>query len=111
MKNRNYIPVSHKSLMRSQLTKKNHVQKQREDKLLSASFNIALLLSVVALRYEFEFGGQRLERFIDKVSDLLDGYNKGHVSVTDFNDMIFEETGIQILDSEMLKDENYNYKE
>ena len=111
MKNRNYIPVSHKSLMRSQLTKKNHVQKQRDDKLLSASFNIAILLSAVALRDEFEFGGQRLERFIEKVNDSLDSYNKGYVSVTDFNDMIFEETGIQILDREMLKDENYNYKE
>lgn len=66
------------------------------DKLISASFSAFLLLGCMALRDEFDFGKVRMERFVDKMHDLLDSYNRGYISVRDLHDTIKEETGIDV---------------
>lgn len=66
------------------------------DKLISASFSAFLLLGCMALRDEFDFGKVRMARFVDKMNDLLDSYNRGYISVRDLHDTIKEETGIDV---------------
>lgn len=98
------------NIRKTQMIHNNSVARKREENLIASAFHIAILLSVVVLRDEFDFGGKRIEKFIDRFRSQLDSYNEGHASVKDFNDMIFEETGVRILDEEQLN-ENYKYRE
>ena len=50
----------------------------------------------MALRDEFDFGKVRMARFVDKMHDVLDSYNRGYISVRDLHDTIKEETGIDV---------------
>lgn len=66
------------------------------DKLIDASYKVFLLLGLMSLRDEFGFGAKRMERFMDKMSDLLDSYNKGYLNAKDLSNTIKEETGIDV---------------
>lgn len=111
MKKQSFMPMSAKNRYKTQITHQNAVARKREDDLVSGAFNLALLLTVMAARDEFEFGTKRLERLIDKVQFYLNQYNDGYVSVNDMASTIYEETGIQMMDLEILKQENYKYRE
>lgn len=67
------------------------------DKLISASFKAFLLLGLMTLRDEFGFGPEEAERFVDKVGDLQDSYNKGYIDAKDLSGVIKEELGIEVL--------------
>lgn len=74
------------------------VQNRRDaDKLIVASYQVFMLLGLMALRDEFGFGGGRMQRFIDKMLDLLDSYNKGYINTDDLKKTIYEETGIEVV--------------
>ena len=68
------------------------------DQLISASFRAFLLLGAMALRDEFGYGNARMSRWIWKMSDLMDSYKRGYISVQDLHDTILEETGIDVND-------------
>ena len=73
------------------------VKKRREeDRLISGAYRTFMLLGLMALRDEFDFGGKRLSRFVDRMHDLLDSYNLGYISITDLHDTILNETGIDV---------------
>ena len=73
------------------------VRNRREaDQLINGAYKAFMLLGLMALRDEFDFGNKRLSRFVDKMHDLLDSYNRGYISVLDLHDTIKEETGIDI---------------
>lgn len=66
------------------------------DKLIHSSYTAFLLLGIMALRNKFDFGSARIERWIDKINDLRESYEKGYISVQDLQQTIKEETGIEI---------------
>lgn len=107
---KNYFTTANQ-LKKTQLIHKNNAKRKREENLIDASFNVALLLSAWALRQEFDFGGRRLEKYVDKCLDVLDSYSKGYVSISDLNTAMKEETGIDFMSSFDLQEENYRYKE
>ena len=73
------------------------VRNRREaDQLINGAYKAFMLLGLMALRDEFDFGKVRMERFVDKMHDLLDSYNRGYISVLDLHDTIKEETGLDI---------------
>lgn len=111
MKKQPLYRPNHMQLCKSQITHQNAVKRKHESELLEGSFHIALLLSVMALRDKFDFGTKRLETFLDKVQDLLDSYDRGYMSVTDMVQIIKDETGIEMMDMDKLKNENYKYRE
>lgn len=77
---------------------KPYVKNRRDaDKLISASHQCAMLMTMTILHNKFGFGATRLERFADYYADLLDSYNKGYVSVDDLNKDLLEETGVKVL--------------
>lgn len=72
------------------------LHKRNEQKLIDATFQANMILTLSTLRDEFDFGTKRLERFMDKYQDLLDSYNKGYISVDDLTETLYEETGIRV---------------
>ena len=54
-------------------------------------------MGIMALRDEFGFGTSRLQRFIDKVDDMFDSYNRDYISLKDLTETIENETGIKVL--------------
>lgn len=61
------------------------------------AFRQMMLLPLMVLRDKYGYGAQRLERFIDDVADMLDSYNKGYLDLDDIEQILKEETGIEIL--------------
>lgn len=70
--------------------------RREADSLINGAYQTFMLLGLWALRDEFDFGKGRLQRYIDKVNDLLDSYNKGYVSIDDLYDTFEKETGINV---------------
>lgn len=66
------------------------------DKLIHSSYTAFLLLGTMALHDQFGFGGARLGKWIDKMNELKECYEKGLVTVQDLQSMIKNETGIEI---------------
>lgn len=66
------------------------------DNLIRSSYTGFLLLGIMALRNKFDFGGARLERWIDEINELKDSYEKGYITVKNLQQTIKEETGIEI---------------
>lgn len=76
---------------------RKNIQNRRDaDNLIIASYKVFMMIGLLALRDEFEFGKKRLERWIDKTNQLLEDYDAGYISAKDINDTLFEETGIKI---------------
>lgn len=71
--------------------------KREADILISAAYRAFLLMGIMALRDEFGFGTSRLQRFIDKVDDMFDSYNRDYISLKDLTETIENETGIKVL--------------
>ncbi len=71
--------------------------KRDADILISAAYRAFLLMGIMALRDEFGFGTSRLQRFIDKVDDMFDSYNRDYISLKDLTETIENETGIKVL--------------
>jgi hypothetical protein len=74
------------------------VKNRREaDNLINSAYKAFMLLGLMALRDEFKFGSERMKRYVDKMHDLLDSYNKGYISIEDLNQTIYEEIGIKVM--------------
>lgn len=71
-------------------------RKRNDEKIINASYKAFMLLGIMALRDEYGFGTSRLEKWIDKMDDLIDSYDKGYISVQDLSDTIYDETGIRV---------------
>lgn len=80
-----------------QLTRPQVRNRRDADKLIEASHKCATLMTMTILHNKFGFGATRLERFAEYYADLLDGYNRGYVSVDDLNKDLEEETGVKVL--------------
>ena len=79
------------------------LKKRNKQKLIDATFQANMILTLTVLRDGFDFGTVRLERFIDKYQDLLDSCNKGYISVDDLTETLYEETGIRVGKQEVEK--------
>lgn len=76
---------------------KRRVKNRRDaDKLIHSSYTAFLLLGIMALRNKFNFGGARIERWLDEINELKDSYEKGYISIYDLQTTIKEETGIEV---------------
>ena len=73
------------------------VKNRREaDELIQASYKTFKLLGLMALHDEFDFGKVRLQRFLDKLDDLIDSVGKGYIDSVDLNETLSKETGIDV---------------
>lgn len=61
------------------------------------AFVAMLGLPLLALRDEFDFGQEKLERFMDKLISEYECFDQGYVSLEDLKQVIKEETGLQVL--------------
>lgn len=71
--------------------------KREVDMIITSAYKMFKLISMMALRDEFHFGKSRLERFCDKLEDVLDSYERGYITLGDMKKTIEEETGIKVL--------------
>lgn len=64
----------------------------------AADFAMQLTIgfSLLALRDEFGFGAKRMDKFIDKVKELVDYYSEDYFSLEDMVDIVEKETGIKV---------------
>ena len=81
---------------KANIRKQQIVNRRQADNIIDATYEAFMLLGIMALRDEFEWGSVRVERWIDKVLDLLDSYNKGYISVEDLRITIKDELGIEV---------------
>mgnify|MGYP001267548829 CR=1 FL=1 len=81
-------------------TLNEHQIKDMEFKMQKDAADFAMQLtigfSLLALRDEFGFGGKRMDRFIDKVKELVDYYSEDYFSLEDMVKIVEEETGIKV---------------
>ena len=63
------------------------------------AFSILLGLSTYALRAEFDFNAEQLERFIDRVMSAYQAFEAGKFSIKDLHAIVYQETGITIHDT------------
>lgn len=77
----------------------NPIVKNRRDadKLIESSHKVAMLLTLTILHDKYGFGSKRLGDFAKHYHNLLDSYNKGNVSIDDFNATLYGETGIRVI--------------
>lgn len=73
------------------------VNRRDADKLIDATRTIYMALSIMALRDEFGFGTKRLERFVEKIRQLVIDQQNGYLNIEDICDTIYAETGIKII--------------
>jgi hypothetical protein len=66
------------------------------DKLITAANKVTLLLVLTVLKFKFDFGKVRLQRFLDMYNDLLDSYNKGYITIDDLNDDLYEHAKMKV---------------
>ncbi len=57
---------------------------------------MTLALPLMALRDEFGFGKQRLEKFSSKMYDLIDSYERGYITLQDLHECLREEVGMEL---------------
>lgn len=48
------------------------------------------------LRHKLNFGQTRIIRFLDDIKDLMDSVVKGYVTLKDLENVLVEETGVDI---------------
>ena len=76
---------------------------QMQMKWTKRAFSMTLYFSIMSLRDGFGFGKERLERFATKFFSHYAAYDSDMVEVDDMRQVIFEETGFKIGDSEELR--------
>lgn len=84
--------------LKSQMVKKRHIEKQKEEQWIGTSLKVAILLSCMALHDKEGFGEKRLVRFIKQIEEYLDSVDKGFMTIEDANNVLGEEVGIAIQD-------------
>lgn len=72
------------------------MQEERE-KACEFAFLYMVHFSILALRDEYGFGKQRLEKFIEKVFENYRSFDKDYVEVKDIRQTILDEVGIDIV--------------
>lgn len=78
---------------------KPRIQNRREaDALINSAYKAFMLLGLMALRDEFRFSTVRMQRYIDKMHDVLESYNNGYIDINDLNQTIYDETGIKVIE-------------
>ena len=61
------------------------------------AFVMMMGFPLLTLRDKFGFGKERLNRFMDKMTDLYEAYEMDYVDLDDLNDTIMKETGVTLL--------------
>ena len=78
------------------LVKQRLLQLKKEATVYNSAHIANLGLTLLILNDKFDFDPDKLEQFIDAYKELLDCYNKGHLTFDDIVDTIKTETGIEI---------------
>lgn len=95
-KNKKGVPTYNYTMKQIEDTYMKGYNKGKEDSFNKAC-EYALTVSIMALRDTWDFGGQRIEEFIDAVSDLYDSIDQGYLDINDIIETIEEETQVQII--------------
>lgn len=67
------------------------------DRVSREAFERMMVLSLLVLRDEWGFGSIRMERFMDRLSELIDDVGAGKLSMDDIADTLEEELGIEFM--------------
>lgn len=69
-----------------------------QNKLISATGQANLIISLMVLNDKFDFTPEQLDNFLTEYKKQLDAYNEGYIEdVNDFNKVLKEECGIEIM--------------
>lgn len=74
-----------------------NIKRDASKKALDIAFKHFLILNLMVLRDNYDFGTKRLERYLDNINNMLDSYNKGYLDISDMKETLKIETGIEIL--------------
>lgn len=67
------------------------------DRVSREAFQRMMVLSLLVLRDEWGFGSIRIERFMDRLSELIDDVSAGRLSMDDITDALEEELDIEFI--------------
>lgn len=70
---------------------------------VDTAFITALAVPIYVLRHKYGFGKKRLSEFLDQVLTQYECISTDHVSLQDMRDLILEETGVEVWDTENIK--------
>lgn len=76
---------------------KRKTVKETVDRVSREAFERMMVLSLLVLRDEWGFGSIRMERFMDRLSELIDDVGAGRLSMDDITDGLEEELGIEFM--------------
>lgn len=76
---------------------KRKAVKETVDRVSREAFERMMVLSLLVLRDEWGFGSKRMERFIDRLSELIEDVSEGRLSMDDIADALEEELGIEFM--------------
>lgn len=76
---------------------KRKTVKETVDRVSREAFERMMVLSLLVLRDEWGFGSKRMERFIDRLSELIEDVSEGRLSMDDIADALEEELGIEFM--------------
>ena len=65
----------------------------------NTAFSVLLGLSTYALRAEFNFNGEQLEAFVERVMSAYRAFEDGKLSINDIHAIVYQETGLTIHDT------------
>lgn len=76
---------------------KRKAVKETVDRVSREAFERMMVLSLLVLRDEWGFGSKRMERFIDRLSELIEDVSEGRLSMDDIVDALEDELGIEFM--------------
>lgn len=76
---------------------KKQAVRETVDRVSREAFERMMVLSLLVLRDEWGFGSKRMERFIDRLSELIVDVSEGRLSMDDIADALEDELGIEFM--------------
>jgi len=70
--------------------------RQLHDLITEDALKVALVFSVYALRDEFNFGHERMQRFVRRYEEKAEAFTKGYYTFDELRQMLLDETGFEV---------------
>lgn len=71
------------------------IEKIRRD-AISTTMQIMKVMPMLALRDVYGFGNVRMQRYLDKVDEIVEAYNEGYINLADVAKTLEDEIGISV---------------
>lgn len=82
----------------TQITMTVKEKEKMKKKAIADALQIITLFPLLALRDEFGFGEKRLKRFMDRMHNDIDAYEKGYLDLADVATTLKKEVNIEVVD-------------